>query len=254
MAGIKQLYKIQCLNGIEETDLLLQLDKKEITIAVTKQENIDIDNTAQIKVVTEDISEEQYKWEIEDTNIATIDSKGNITALAGGTTTIKCKSIDGTKTYATSNLIVEERTYLYYYGNQCESITGGYATSARTGRRFYPTFNEDNVYIDCYAGWGGGGIRPANAIDLTNYKYLKSYGQLTSYATNDSDGRILATSKSDTWGSSYMPSDYSSGNTTGRSNGNQTLINDISNLEGEYYIWNGFNQSHGYIYEVYLVK
>ena len=49
----------------------------------------------------------QYKCNILNKNIATIDFNGNIIEVSSGETTIECKSIDGKKIYATCNLIVE---------------------------------------------------------------------------------------------------------------------------------------------------
>lgn len=94
------------------------LDKEEMIIGITKQENINLDKKDTIKVITEGMNKGQYKWDIENKDIATIDSNGNVTAIASGKTTIKCKSMDGKKIYATCDLLIEEREYLYYHGRK----------------------------------------------------------------------------------------------------------------------------------------
>ena len=123
----------------------LTLDKEEIIIGITNQENIDIAKTATIKVTTEGIEKNQYRWNIIDKNIATIDSKGNITANSSGETMIECKSIDGKKTYATCKLTVEEREYLYYHGtslvNFDEPLCGIRGTLSGS-----PYFMDENIY------------------------------------------------------------------------------------------------------------
>ncbi len=65
---------------VENSITELTLAKEEIMIGITNQENINIDSTAQIKVVTEGISKNQYKWNIQNSNIAVVDENGNITS------------------------------------------------------------------------------------------------------------------------------------------------------------------------------
>ena len=149
---------------------------------------------------------------------------------------------------------VVSKLYLYFYGNEFTSITGGYTQSARSGRRFSATFNQSDVYIDCNASAGGGGIYTANTFDITDYKSLKAYGNLSGYATDDSSGRMLAITTSSTWGSAWSPNAYDALSRTGRKVATETITSDISTKTGEYYIVNGFNQSKGYIYSVWLEK
>lgn len=199
---------------------------------------------------------DQITWKSSDENIVTVNQNGKIKFINPGTATITCtaKTKIGIEYTDSCEITAIERLYLYYYGNQFTSITGGYEKYARTGRRFSATFNNDNIYIDCNAGYGGGGVFTVNSIDLTQYKYLKSYGQVASWATNDSAGRLMATTKSKTWGSSYVPDNSVTVSSTGKTAELLILTHDIESLQSSYYISNGFNQSHGYLYEIWLEK
>ena len=64
----------------------------------------------------------------------------------------------------------------------------------------------------------------------------------------------MATTTSKTWGSSYIPADSVTVSSTRRKTDLLTLTHDITSLQLSYYISNGFNQSHGYLYEIWLEK
>ena len=238
---------------------------KEDKIELIKIQNEEVlgNNGNKIESKTEyniDIEEKPYSaqiiWKSSDENIVTVNQNGKIKFINPGTATITCtaKTKIGIEYTDSCEITAIERLYLYYYGNQFTSITGGYEKYARTGRRFSATFNNDNIYIDCNAGYGGGGVFTINSIDLTQYKYLKSYGQVASWATNDSAGRLMATTTSKTWGSSYVPDNSVTVSSTGKTAELLILTHDIESLQSSYYISNGFNQSHGYLYEIWLEK
>ena len=238
---------------------------KEDKIELIKIQNEEVlgNNGNKIESKTEyniDIEEKPYSaqiiWKSSDENIVTVNQNGKIKFINPGTATITCtaKTKIGIEYTDSCEITAIERLYLYYYGNQFTSITGGYEKYARTGRRFSATFNNDNIYIDCNAGYGGGGVFTVNSIDLTQYKYLKSYGQVASWATNDSAGRLMATTTSKTWGSSYVPDNSVTVSSTGKTAELLILTHDIESLQSSYYISNGFNQSHGYLYEIWLEK
>ena len=238
---------------------------KEDKIELIKIQNEEVlgNNGNKIESKTEyniDIEEKPYAaqiiWKSSDENIVTVNQNGKIKFINPGTATITCtaKTKIGIEYTDSCEITAIERLYLYYYGNQFTSITGGYEKYARTGRRFSATFNNDNIYIDCNAGYGGGGVFTINSIDLTQYKYLKSYGQVASWATNDSAGRLMATTTSKTWGSSYVPDNSVTVSSTGKTAELLILTHDIESLQSSYYISNGFNQSHGYLYEIWLEK
>ena len=238
---------------------------KEDKIELIKIQNEEVlgNNGNKIESKTEyniDIEEKPYSaqiiWKSSDENIVTVNQNGKIKFINPGIATITCtaKTKIGIEYTDSCEITAIERLYLYYYGNQFTSITGGYEKYARTGRRFSATFNNDNIYIDCNAGYGGGGVFTVNSIDLTQYKYLKSYGQVASWATNDSAGRLMATTTSKTWGSSYVPDNSVTVSSTGKTSELLILTHDIESLQSSYYISNGFNQSHGYLYEIWLEK
>ena len=198
----------------------------------------------------------QIVWESSDENIVTVDQNGKIKYVNPGTVTITCtaKTKIGTEYKQICEVIAAERLYLYYYGNMFENITGGYETCARSGKRFYATINNDNVYIDCDANAGGGGIYTVNSIDLIPYKRLKSIGKVSGCSTSDSAGRIMATTTNKSWGSAFSPSGYKTLSYNPQTTSLLTLTHDITSLNTSYYIYNGFNQSWGYIYELWLEK
>ena len=93
-----------------------------------------------------------------------------------------------------------------------------------------------------------------NSIDLTPYRYLKSSGEVISTATSDSGGIIMAITTNKTWGPDARPSGYVTSTNNYKTEEVLTLTTDITNLNTSYYISNGFNQSHGKIYEIWLEK
>lgn len=206
--------------------------------------------------IEEKPSSAQITWKSSDENIVSVDQNGKIKFVNAGTATITCtaKTKTGIEYTDSCEVTALERLYLYYYGNQFTNITGGYEECARSGKTFSATFNEDNIYINCYGNAGGGGVYTTNKINVTNYKNLKAYGSVTARAYNDSYGRILATTSTSSWGSAWYPSGHSSLSTTNTILGENMLVSDITSLESSYYICNGFNQSHGYIYEIWLEK
>ena len=241
----------------------IRLKEDKIELIKIQNEEVLGNNGNKIESKTEyniDIEEKPYSaqiiWKSSDENIVTVNQNGKIKFINPGTATITCtaKTKIGIEYTDSCEITAIERLYLYYYGNQFTSITGGYEKYARTGRRFSATFNNDNIYIDCNAGYGGGGVFTVNSIDLTQYKYLKSYGQVASWATNDSAGRLMATTTSKTWGSSYVPDNSVTVSSTGKTAELLILTHDIESLQSSYYISNGFNQSHGYLYEIWLEK
>lgn len=206
--------------------------------------------------IGEKLSLAQISWKSSDENIVTVDQNGKIKFVNAGTAIITCtaKTKIGIEYTDSCEVTALERLYLYYYGNQFTSITGGYEKCARTGKKFSAAINNEDIYINCNASAGGGGVYTTNPIDLTQYKYLKSYGKVASWATSDSGGRLMATTTTKSWGSAHYPSNYATYSGTSRTTELLTLTHDITSLESSYYICNGFNQSHGYLYEVWLEK
>ena len=240
----------------------LKDSKVELTKIINNEE-VQGNNGNKVENKTEynlEISEKpalaEITWKSSNENIVSVDKYGKIKLVNSGTATITCiaKTKLGIEYTDSCEVTAAERLYLYYYGNKFTSITGGYEKCARSGRRFSATFNNDNIYIDCNESYGGGGVYTANAINLTQYKYLKSYGKVTSLATYDSNGRQLATTTSKTWGTEYSPANNVTFSVTSRTTELLTLSQDITSLNATYYICNGFNQSHGYIYEIWLEK
>ena len=196
------------------------------------------------------------QWSSSNENVATVDNNGKVVGINSGNAIITCKTKNAIGMELTDSIqvTVKEKLYLYFYGNEFTTVTGGYTKCARTGRAFSATFNESDVYINCHEAWGGGGILTSNKINVTDFNYLKAEGNLSNYATTDSGGRLLAITNSLIWGSEWFPNGYIVVNRTERNIGTAILSCDISAQSGDYYICNGFNQSKGYIYSVWLEK
>ena len=168
---------------------------------------------------------------------------------------LQAMAVDENGKFKISNMISAntiDKTYLYLEGKVFEVITGGISHVNRTAHGgCSATFNSDNIYIDAYSNGGGGGVTTNKSIDLTEFNTIKFRGKVTQYYSDDSGGRILATSTSNSWGSSWLPSN--SNNVYSKKDESKNPLElDISSLNGKYYIINGFNQSRGYIYEIWL--
>lgn len=168
---------------------------------------------------------------------------------------LQAMAVDENGKFKISNMIsanTMDKTYLYLKGKVFEVITGGISHVNRTAHGgCSATFNSDNIYIDAYSNGGGGGVTTNKSIDLTEFNTIKFRGKVTQYYSDDSGGRILATSTSNSWGSSWLPSN--SNNVYSKKDESKNPLElDISSLNGKYYIINGFNQSRGYIYEIWL--
>ena len=167
---------------------------------------------------------------------------------------LQAMAVDENGKFKISNMIsanTMDKTYLYLEGKVFEVITGGISHVNRTAYDgCSATFNSDNIYIDAYSNGGGGGVTTNKSIDLTEFNTIKFRGKVTQYYSDDSGGRILATSTSNSWGSSWVPSNNYV--CSKKDESKNPLELDISSLNGKYYIINGFNQSRGYIYEIWL--
>lgn len=200
----------------------------------------------------------EKEWSTSNSAVATVDGEGKIVATGSGEADITCraKNTEGVELTNTIKVKVQEKLYLYFYGNECTSVTGGYTKAPRTGRTYSASFNTSDIYINCNAGYGGGGVCTVNKINLQGFHSLKSYGNLAAYSSSDSGGRQISIATSNSWGSNAWPESIQKGVETGRNTGNQTLqIDDTTfSFDDEYFIFNGFNQSRGYIYSVWLEK
>lgn len=168
---------------------------------------------------------------------------------------LQAMAVDENGKFKISNMISAntiDKTYLYLEGKVFEGITGGISHVNRTAYGgCSATFNSDNIYIDAYSNGGGGGVITNKSIDLTEFNTIKSTGKMTEYCYN-SNGRILSTSTTNSWGSPWYPSNSKVYVCSNTNKDEIVLENDISSLNGKYYIINGFNQSRGYIYKIWL--
>ena len=136
-----------------------------------------------------------------------------------------------------------------------ECLTGGLSHANRTsysGSKL--TFNTENIFIDAKSDGGGGGITTNKTIDLTNFKNIKARGITTEIDNSGSRGRILAVTKNNKWGSTWYPESNITYIDSKLETKETILEIDISSLNDSYYIINGFNQSKGNIYEIWLEK
>jgi uncharacterized protein YjdB len=86
----KQTYTINFVEAVPVTGV--SLDKETTTLAVGENE------TLTVTVSPEDASNQTVDWESSDTNVATVDDDGKVTAVGVGTATITVTTVDGNKT------------------------------------------------------------------------------------------------------------------------------------------------------------
>ena len=93
-------------------------------------------------------------WESSDTSIATVSSTGEVTAVGSGKATITAKTTDGSNLSATCTVTV--RLYIYNYGDENTTITGGITAyteliycndgTSTNGKSASYTKNSTNLY------------------------------------------------------------------------------------------------------------
>ena len=151
-------------------------------------------------------------------------------------------------------------TMLYYYGDECTDITGGWSIY---GKYRSPTIskNTDHLYINISSGWKTGAFGMTNSIDLTNFTCLLSLYKGKSSVTT----KVITVQTSKATNSTYGSLD----NVTGRisylelpyTTASQSYLKsiDLSNVEGNYFINCGLNIGTGNscslsVYALALVK
>ena len=130
--------------------------------------------------INKTFSELSYTWSSSDNNVATVDSTGEITAISSGTATITCigTTMDGKEFTDKCDVKVIERLYLYYYGNEFTSVTGGWKRGNYNTGSF--TKHNSEGYINLYFEAPNdnkyyNSMETTNTIDITGYSKLKSY-------------------------------------------------------------------------------
>ena len=127
-----------------------------------------------------------YTWSSSNENVATVDNTGTVTPISAGNATIICSvtTKGGNVLTDTCNVTVTQKLYLYYYGNEFTSITGGWKQGARNSGTF--SKNTDNIQF-YYSGGSGdmlwNAYETTNAINVTNYGKLKYNIRYSNYMT-----------------------------------------------------------------------
>ena len=109
----------------------VSLDKTTINDFV-KSNNSSVNKTTDkinAIVSNNDASNKEILWSSSNENVAIVDQNGNVSAVSAGNCTITAKAKDEGQKYATCQVNIKERQYLFYYGNQFSSITGGWIIS-----------------------------------------------------------------------------------------------------------------------------
>ena len=141
--------------------------------------NLQVGEDADISVtiLPENANNKNITWSSSDSNVATIDQNGKITAISEGATLIKVITQDGSNIEKSWILTIEEnKTYLYNKGNKCEKITGGWVMD----RNIYATsggiinWNDADFYLRgaTTTNCGEYGIRTVNKIDFSKYSKI----------------------------------------------------------------------------------
>ena len=165
----------------------------------------------------------KYKQSAEEENNILDDYANKINDIAGGMTT----QIENTQTKS-------DKIYLYDYGNECQSITGGW--ESQSWGIGYGATKETNR-IACYAQNVGNGVTSNNKIDLSEYKKLKWIADVATY-------------------SNVQIKDQKQANTGNCIRGvYKEKEMDISDLNESYYIsLIGYGYGYNYYYQVWLEK
>ena len=222
-----------------------------------KLEEIKFDDKSEYNIQIESKPDTaEISWSSSDENIATVDNNGKVTLVSGGTAIITCtaKTKIGIELEATCEVTTSERLYLYYHGNQFESITGGYTESENTGETFTTTFAKNKIYIDSFRSGHVGGVYTTNKIDLTGYKKIKVCGEISSCVMG-ANGICLSITDSPQWGTGSTPASSFRTVYSGSANKQeQTFEMEIPQNVTEAYICCGSNTSEVYIKEIWLEK
>ncbi|MCR5847057.1 MAG: leucine-rich repeat protein [Lachnospiraceae bacterium] len=117
--------KDSCTVTVVQSVTSITLDKTTATLNVGEK------TTVKTTVLPEDASNKKVKWSTSNKNIATVDSKGNITAIAPGTATITATAADGSGKKATCKVTVKQpvteitlnKTSLKLAINKTETLT-----------------------------------------------------------------------------------------------------------------------------------
>jgi hypothetical protein len=133
-------------------------------------------------------------WVSSDISMSTIDNTGKLTILSDGKTTITNTKIDenSNKVYSDSikvyNNYNSDKFYLYNYGNEYTSITGGWVSWSTEGGSIVK--EKGDIYI-----YGANGCTNTvginNLIDITKYSSLNFVYDSGYIETSSSGARII---------------------------------------------------------------
>ena len=130
-----------------------------------------------VTISPEDAYNKAINWNSSNPEVATIDQRGKVTAVAEGTTTITATAQDGSNVQEICIFKVENgKTYLYRQGDKCETVTGGWVMD----RNLYATsggiinWNTTNLYLRgaTTGNCGEYGVRTVNKIDYSKYSKI----------------------------------------------------------------------------------
>ena len=177
------------------------------TVAVSNIElsqtelSVKVGETSQLSatVLPDNASNKDVKWESSNTDVATVDETGKVTAVAVGTCTITCSATDGSGVKAEYQVeVVMNETHEYV---DLGLPSGTLWATCNVGA------SSPEEYGDYFA-WGE--TEPKNEYSWITYKYYKgSYDTMTKYCTVDNKTELEPSDDAATanWGSGWqMPS------------------------------------------------
>ena len=136
-------------------------------------------------VLPENATNKTVVWTSSNTDIASVDETGKVTAVAGGICTIICSTTDGTGVKAECKLIVLENISNTIDGREYVDLglpSGTLWATCNVGA------NSPGEYGD-YFDWGE--TKPKSTYDWSIYKYCNGTGDsMTKYCTSSSDGTV----------------------------------------------------------------
>ena len=253
--------KIKAYIGEEAQGLESEILEDIVLIKITlnkSEEEIGKGESVQLTatITPESEANKEIIWTSSDKSIATITGNGTtVTVVASsnkpGEVEIKATIKDETEIFATCNIKVVERLYLYNNGDKCEEETNGWTLSRDTnGQGDINSYNYMWMYSPAGKLNRGVTISTNKAINLNGYKKVKICFTKQGDATTCAIG-IKSTQITGVKGNAFSSGDVYKNMLT--ENGENIIVDlDIEGINGDYYIGVAIGQTEIKIHQIWL--
>ena len=127
-----------------------------------------------VEILPEDANNKDIAWSSSNSDVATIEQDGKLTAVSEGTATITATAKDGSNIKASCEVTVLKELVIFDYKNGGAQYEMEYTS---TGYSVGPTISNNEVYGNCTTtGQGWKQLLTKSTFDLTKYKYLSIEG------------------------------------------------------------------------------